>query len=455
VRCFWQSGPVRDEGLRAVVGQALEAITDLGAVLDDRGEVLYLNPHGCELLGVSPPDVVGTSFVDHIHPDDLDRAVLTINRMSADALGVPITPAFYRLRRSDGTWCRVELNATTVRQADDSSRLVVLGRYSGDHDLQDRVMELLTGGAPFDEAIALVPEFGLWRHAGIDYAVFFHDDNGNPAAHGSSSLVHLGGLADPQTPWAQVAAKGDQLLVPIDETSPEYSERAAQAGFTHVWGIPVPDPWNGTNAVVAFARSEGGADAEVHGYALEVMAKVLQLILLWRHQVLSLRRAARLDPLTGLMNRAGLWEELERFGPTADDDELLAILYVDLDGFKPVNDSHGHVIGDRVLAQVASRLASVIRPGDLVGRLGGDEFAVVTRGLATPDAADAIAARIVAALGEPVEVDELQITVGASVGIAVVSSAAFDADALVDAADRALYRAKEGGRGRWHRVELA
>ncbi|MCX7620258.1 MAG: GGDEF domain-containing protein, partial [Acidimicrobiales bacterium] len=158
--------------------------------------------------------------------------------------------------------------------------------------------------------------------------------------------------------------------------------------------------------------------------------------------------------LTGLMNRAGLWEELERLGPASGSDELIGILYVDLDGFKPINDSHGHAVGDRVLAQVASRLSAVIRPGDRIGRIGGDEFAIVTRGLTSAEAADAIAARILAEMAPPVAVGDVEVTVGASVGIAVVKAADFDADAVLDAADRALYRAKDDGRGRWHRVEL-
>ncbi len=444
---------MREDVPWALLGRALDAITDLAVVLDGGGTVRYLNPHGCQLLSVSPEDVVGTSFADHLHPDDLDRALITMDRMTNGGLGLPVTPAFYRLRRRDGSWCRVELNGTIVTADDGASWLVVLGRYSGDHDLQDRMMELLTSDAPFDDAIALVPEFGLWRHQGIDYAVFFHDDSGKPGSCGSARLVALGGLDDPDTPWARIAANGQEWLATVDQVTAAFGERAARAGFTHVWGVPVPDPWNESNAVVAFARAEGGADAVVHGYALDVMAKALQLILLWRHQVLSLRRAARLDPLTGLVNRVAIWEELERIEPTTSE-ELVGILYVDLDGFKPVNDSHGHAVGDRVLAAVADRLATVVRPGDLIGRLGGDEFAVVTRNLSTPADADAIANRMLAVLREPVTIDGLHLAVGASVGIAVVTAADFDADRLVDAADQALYRAKDGGRGRWHRVEL-
>ena len=117
------------------------------------------------------------------------------------------------------------------------------------------------------------------------------------------------------------------------------------------------------------------------------------------------------------------------------------MLYVDLDGFKPVNDAHGHIVGDDVLVEVAERLRSSIRPVDVVARLGGDEFAVLLRSCTT-DEADAIAARILDELREPIETRGKSMIVRASIGIAAGGAAS----QLIDEADRALLRAKgEGG----------
>jgi len=106
--------------------------------------------------------------------------------------------------------------------------------------------------------------------------------------------------------------------------------------------------------------------------------------------------------------------------------------------------------GDDVLAQVGQRITGVLRPGDVVGRLGGDEFAVLCPHLATDHDAIAIAERIVVALEQPFEAESVQVAIGASVGIATTEPGRLDAEQLIDAADRALYRAKGEGRGRWH-----
>ena len=122
-----------------------------------------------------------------------------------------------------------------------------------------------------------------------------------------------------------------------------------------------------------------------------------------------------------------------------------AVLYMDLDGFKDVNDVFGHQAGDRVLAETSRRLESVIRPGDIVARLGGDEFVVLCENLATPDDAEKIAARVVQAIGRPIPVAAGVATVSASVGIAI-GSPGESAASIVARADEAMYRTKQEGK---------
>ncbi len=182
---------------------------------------------------------------------------------------------------------------------------------------------------------------------------------------------------------------------------------------------------------------------------LQSLANVATAALAHQHASLSLLEQAFHDPLTGLPNRALLFERLERHAAELRRGRLLAVLLVDLDGFKHVNDALGHDIGDQLLVAVAERLRSVVREGDTVARLGGDEFAVLCVDLATREAAAELAERIAAAMAGPFDLETVQTFVTASVGITVHEGRADSPRALLREADAAMYVAKEAGRARY------
>ncbi|MDZ7839730.1 MAG: diguanylate cyclase [Gammaproteobacteria bacterium] len=166
-----------------------------------------------------------------------------------------------------------------------------------------------------------------------------------------------------------------------------------------------------------------------------------------------LARQARQDGLTGVANRvafdellARILEDRERTGAR------LALLLLDLDHFKPVNDAYGHPAGDALLVQVAQRLSAAIRDRDTVARLGGDEFAVIQREIRDSDDAARLAERIVEELTRPFRVEDREIRIGASVGVSLCPEHGTDLATLRQKADNALYRAKDAGR---HTYRLA
>jgi len=159
-----------------------------------------------------------------------------------------------------------------------------------------------------------------------------------------------------------------------------------------------------------------------------------------------LRQLAQRDGLTGLVNRAGFEEHLERCLDDGEGDGL-ALLYIDLDHFKPVNDEFGHPVGDRVLQDFAARLREAVRPTDVSARLGGDEFAVVLKGVRDLANANRVADKIVAAARAPFEVDGKTLHIGASVGVAFGIQPGTGWRDLVSHADTLLYEAKKAGRG--------
>jgi diguanylate cyclase (GGDEF)-like protein/PAS domain S-box-containing protein len=211
--------------------------------------------------------------------------------------------------------------------------------------------------------------------------------------------------------------------------------RIRRADGTHRWvrwrGVPAPR--SGTDppaAPAVFASTEDVTDL-----------KALQQ---------ELARLATHDPVTGLPNRRLLFEELTAtLAMLADRRRSLAVMFCDLDRFKLVNDMLGHDAGDALLREIAGRLRTMLRTGDVVARFGGDEFVLLLRDPGSKLDIAALAQRIVERVQEPVIVGEHPVSVGASIGIALAHGPDDDPDALLRDADVAMYRAKSSGRGRY------
>lgn len=161
----------------------------------------------------------------------------------------------------------------------------------------------------------------------------------------------------------------------------------------------------------------------------------------------QLEHQAVTDSLTGLLNRRGFYQAVEGILLRSELSGIpLVVLYLDLDGFKRINDSHGHDIGDRVLLWVAEQLKECLRPYDILARMGGDEFTVVIDGLDYPEQAAIIAEKLIERVSARQQIDGLDIALGASIGIATYPECGSNLDGLLRAADIAMYEAKRAGR---------
>ncbi len=183
-----------------------------------------------------------------------------------------------------------------------------------------------------------------------------------------------------------------------------------------------------------------------------------------KHEEQRVREAAQHCPLTGLPNRALIFEYATHLLAAASRKHSRgALLFIDLDRFKPVNDLHGHEIGDRLLAEVARRMVGCVRQEDLVGRLGGDEFVIVLPYLGKGYTAPTVARHVIEALSQPFQISGLELSISASVGISFYPLHGTDVETLLHRADLAMYRAKERGRGNYqvytpelhHRVDAS
>jgi diguanylate cyclase (GGDEF)-like protein len=249
---------------------------------------------------------------------------------------------------------------------------------------------------------------------------------------------------------------GEIYRLPLDMTLPgtplrtsvEY--RAAQGDFgddippdfteERLAAARAPEPWHitretrdGRTISVLHQPLAGGGSLSTHE---DITAR--------RKAEAQIAHMAHYDALTDLPNRVLFREHLVKALESADRGRL-AVLCIDLDRFKAVNDTLGHPVGDSLLRLVAERLQAASRPTDLVVRLGGDEFAIVQTGTEQPAGATALATRLIAGIAEPFDLDGHQVVTGASVGIAIAPNDGSDPDKLLKNADMALYRAKNDG----------
>ena len=165
----------------------------------------------------------------------------------------------------------------------------------------------------------------------------------------------------------------------------------------------------------------------------------------------ELEHIAHYDPLTGLPNRLLLSDRLSYTIASANRlNNKLAVIFLDLDGFKPVNDTYGHAIGDELLRRIAKELKTVLREEDTLARLGGDEFVGMITNFKEIKECRAVLDRLIESLSAPFLINDISIHIGASIGVAIYPDDGIEGDILVRNADQAMYSAKQAGKNRYH-----
>lgn len=410
-------------------------------LIDDDLSIRWISHSATWVTGADPDSRRGASSLERIHPDDVDRLLHGLAQLRAvraissrpTAAAVP-QPIRYRFQRFDGRW--VILEATIHNLLDDPvvRGLLVFSRpVSGELDGVGHVIDLLVADMPVPDVLAacasLVPDY-----LGSAAVVALAEEGPVVGASVGSPAARL--ATDPR--WWSSASRGE-VLAPVDFAGfpDDLASWARAEGFRTAWVVPIREQHTreviGCIVVwVQIAVERNIATDE----ALRHTERLASLVIAEERRRHTLQRQALTDPLTGLANRSALERRLDE----ARGQVTVAIL--DLDAFKPINDSYGHDTGDAVLRVVAERLRAGVRDGDLAVRFGGDEFAVVFAAGTDPDDASRSAERVVRSIGTPIALDGgLTVTVGASVGVA--TAAAGDVARLADAA---LYEAKRTGR---------
>jgi diguanylate cyclase (GGDEF)-like protein/PAS domain S-box-containing protein len=232
------------------------------------------------------------------------------------------------------------------------------------------------------------------------------------------------------------------LLHPVGQAAARAGLARRRAGRADRYLVEYRCPDGGLRQLQVIGAPFRGVDGTVTGSVIVVADETARC-----RAEAELTRLAVTDALTGLPNRAAVYDRLgQALARRHRQQSVLAVSFLDLDGFKAVNDRFGHAAGDQVLREVAARLAAALRPADTVGRLGGDEFVVLCE-LPDPSETDEIANRLQAALAPAFTVHGEQVRLHASVGVAVAAAdQPVEPSELLHAADLAMYRAKPAGR---------
>lgn len=414
----------RNRELALIVDQSRDAIVTKD--LDNR--IVTWNRGAEQLLGWTADEVRGRNFTALVEPTaDGARIARTTERIRARQSG---TWEAIRATRS-GSSVHVEVSVSPLYDEDGQH----LGEVSVNRDITQRVLaeESLREHRLFLAQAQAMGGIGSWSAAIGSGDLTWSDETLR-----IFGLTHETFDGRTETFWRHVHPEdSDRVRTAVDGAI------ASGTSYMHEFRIVRPDGserWVYEQATVV--RDRAGRAVRAIGVTQDVTER--------RADHERIRFLATRDPLTELPNRLLLQDRIEQgMAAAARNGTLLAMLFIDLDHFKTVNDSLGHAVGDEMLKQVAQRLARCVRAEDTLARLGGDEFVVLLQGLRDSQGAAQVARKILAILSRPCTVEGHQLAPSCSIGISFYPSDGEDAQTLMKSADAAMYHAKERGRGHY------
>ena len=400
--------------------------SDIMAIVDAYGQLTYTSPATERILGLDSESLVGMNTFDLIHPEDRPRFLRAFE--SAKAHGDAAESVEFRMHHADGGWRTIEAMSTNLLHDPAIEGLVVSAR-----DVTDRrraEAELREAQERFRSAfehapigMALMTLDGKLFRVNRAMVQILGRSTEDLLRAGIRDLVH----ADDLEACAEVLGRLLSEEVPSWQLELRYVHHDGHPVWVALSTSIVRDV--NANPLYFVLQLEDITERKANGEALA-------------HQAIH-------DPLTGLPNRMLFVDRLGReLSRAATMRQRIAVLFLDLDRFKVVNDSLGHSAGDRLLVAVADRLSGAMHPDDVVARFGGDEFVVMCQNVTSGEVAELTAERLSSVIAKPFALVEGEVFVTASIGIAVSDGQNETPETLLRNADAAMYRAKENGRDR-------
>ena len=398
--------------LRAIVERASDAIF----VFDGQMRFVEANPRTCEIVGYTRQELLGMSVVEVTPAEDVE----SLYSVTDELLRLGHLVRERRIRRGDGGIVDCEISSTVLP----NGQMLAIGRDISERKESEKAQRIQTSAI----------------NAATDQIVI---------TDAAGKIVFVNPAFEAETGYSLSEAVGNtpRFLMPSDDGADMSRE---------IWtAILAGSPWTGETTGV---RKDGSTyveettvtpvrdDSGQIGHFVAIKRNITDK----KAYEEELDHLAHHDPLTGLPNRLLFSDRLNRsIAQARRNDDLVAVLFLDLDGFKLINDTMGHNVGDILLWHVAGRLAKQLREADTIARMGGDEFTVILSGDESPETVSKAVRRILEVFADPFVLGGREVFVSTSIGIGMFPRDGVDVETLVMNADTAMYRAKEQGRGRY------
>lgn len=420
------------------LGKYIDLLVDAVCVVDKDGHFLYVSPSAEQIFGYSQAEMMGMQMLDLVHPEDRDRTLKTVEQIVAGEPEPHFENRYQRktgetvhimwsARWSDEHQCRVAVaRDITLRKRAEAVQQAVFAIAEASHNIRDlphlyrQIHQIIAALIPADNCV-----IALYDVASDCISFPYYVDQYQEV----QTTQHLASDSD----YARLIRGGEPLLL-----------EQQQSPLARSWlGVPLEIEGRTIGALVIKSYRETAV------YNAET-CKLLQYV---SHQVaaaidrcqllLRLQQRALYDQLTRLPNRDLFYDRIHSaLARARRNNEMLSLLFMDLDKFKAVNDQYGHPVGDQLLEAVARRLELSVRECDTVARFGGDEFVILLENIEHPSQSETVAGKILEHFSAPFVLDQLQLSITPSIGMAHFPLHGSTEKALLHHADSAMYARK-------------
>ena len=438
------------------LSNVIDLLLDAICVVDVEGRYLFVNAAFERIFGYAAEEVIGRPMIEMVYPPDRERTL----RAAADIMAGQdqlhfenryvrkdgqVVDIMWSARWSEADQARVAVgrDVTALKRSENLQGAlfdISEAAYTAEHlpALFRRIHQIIGELLPANNFfVALYDD----KKDELSFPYFIDEHDPTPAPR----------KLDSGTLSGQVIRSGKPLLLTPDNDVdlPEHIGTIIGSNSIDWLGVPLQTPKGVIGALVVQSYSGAVRYTKKDEALLQFVSNQVAAAIVRKQTEAWLQHIARHDPLTDLPNRTLVHDRLQTALTRARrEGQRLALLYIDLDGFKQVNDSFGHTLGDQLLQEVAKRITRCVRLSDTVGRIGGDEFVVLLHDINQPQDATDIADLIRSSLDQPFDLDGKRLAISSSIGVATWPEHGDDGKQLIRHADEAMYAAKKKGGNR-------